>query len=76
VSGEQVTVASFNTRGVPVTGSYLARRYAVIGAEFDAGDADVVCFQEVLSYWHLPTGGSVSRLRLRVSPGWPGAGRG
>jgi Endonuclease/Exonuclease/phosphatase family len=53
VSGEQVTIASFNTRGVPVTGSYLARRYAAIGAEFDAGDVDVACFQEVLSYWHL-----------------------
>jgi sphingomyelin phosphodiesterase 2 len=53
VSGEQVTVASFNTRGVPVLGSGLAGRYAVIGAELDAGDADVACFQEVLSYWHL-----------------------
>jgi sphingomyelin phosphodiesterase 2 len=53
VFGEQVTIASFNTRGVPVTGSYLVRRYAVIGAEFDAGDVDVACCQEVLSYWHL-----------------------
>src|SRR5439155_1727950 len=24
-----------------------------IGAGFDAGDADVVCYQEVLTYWHL-----------------------
>jgi endonuclease/exonuclease/phosphatase family metal-dependent hydrolase len=53
VFGEQVSVASFNTRGVPVLGSGLARRYAVIGAAFEAGDADVACFQEVLSYWHM-----------------------
>jgi endonuclease/exonuclease/phosphatase family metal-dependent hydrolase len=53
VFGEQVTVASFNTRGVPVMGSRLAERYAVIGAELDAGDADVACLQEVFSYWHL-----------------------
>jgi len=53
VFGEQLTVASLNTRGVPLTGSRLARRYAVIGAGFDAGDADVVCCQEVFTYWHL-----------------------
>jgi sphingomyelin phosphodiesterase 2 len=46
-------VASLNTRGVPVVGTQLAARYAVIGAELDAGDADVVCFQEVLTWWHL-----------------------
>jgi endonuclease/exonuclease/phosphatase family metal-dependent hydrolase len=53
VSGELLTVASLNTRGIPLTGSQLAERYAVIGAGFDAGDADVVCCQEVLTYWHL-----------------------
>jgi len=53
VSGEQLTVATLNTRGIPVTGSRLADRYAVIGAGFDAGDVDVACFQEVLTYWHL-----------------------
>ena len=42
VSGELLTIASFNTRGIPLTGSQLAERYAVIGAGFDAGDADVV----------------------------------
>ncbi len=36
-----------------MTGSRLARRYAVIGAGSDAGDADVICFQEVFTYWHL-----------------------
>jgi hypothetical protein len=53
VSGELLTIASLNTRGIPLTGSRLAARYAVIGAGFDAGDADVVCCQEVFTYWHL-----------------------
>jgi hypothetical protein len=53
VSGELVTVASLNTRGIPLTGAQLAGRYAAIGAGFDAGDADVVCCQEVFTYWHL-----------------------
>src|SRR5262245_39898469 len=38
--GPVVRLASLNTRGVPVTGSRLARRYAAIGAAFEAGDAD------------------------------------
>ena len=53
MSGELLTIASLNTRGIPLTGSQLAERYAVIGAGFDAGDADVVCCQEVFTYWHL-----------------------
>jgi sphingomyelin phosphodiesterase 2 len=48
-----MTVMSLNTRGVPIVGTHLARRYAVIGAELDAGDADVACFQEVFTWWHL-----------------------
>lgn len=51
--GERLTLVSLNTRGVPVVGSRLAGRYAVIGAELDAGDADVACLQEVFSWWHL-----------------------
>jgi endonuclease/exonuclease/phosphatase family metal-dependent hydrolase len=53
VSGEVLTIASLNTRGIPLTGSQLAARYAAIGAGFEAGDADVVCCQEVFTYWHL-----------------------
>src|SRR6201989_1429706 len=53
VSGALLTIASLNTRGIPLTGSQLAERYAAIGAGFDAGDADVICCQEVLTYWHL-----------------------
>ena len=51
--GEQLTVASLNTRGIPLTGSRLASRYEAIGTAFEAGDADVVCCQEVFTYWHL-----------------------
>jgi endonuclease/exonuclease/phosphatase family metal-dependent hydrolase len=48
-----LVVASLNTRGVPVVRSRLAERYAAIAAGFEASDADVVCLQEVFSYWHL-----------------------
>jgi Endonuclease/Exonuclease/phosphatase family len=36
-----------------MVGSRLAGRYAVIAAVLDTGDADVACFQEVLTWWHL-----------------------
>jgi len=49
----RLSVASFNTWGIHILGSDLAARYTAIGAEFEAGRADAVCFQEVLSYWHL-----------------------
>jgi len=49
----RLSVLSLNTRGVPLVGSRLARRYAKIGATVDAGNADIACFQEVFSWWHL-----------------------
>jgi sphingomyelin phosphodiesterase 2 len=49
----RVIVVSLNTRGIPPVGSRLAERYGVIGAALDAGDADVACFQEVFTWWHL-----------------------
>jgi hypothetical protein len=57
----RLSVASLNTRGIAIRGSRLASRYAVIGTEFEAGRADVACFQEVFTYWHL-------RLRARRMP--------
>ena len=48
-----VTVASLNIRGVPLTGSRLAARCHAIGTFFEASDVDVVCLQEVHSYAHL-----------------------
>jgi sphingomyelin phosphodiesterase 2 len=65
VSGELLTIASLNTRGIPLTGSQLAERYAVIGTGFDAGNADVICCQEVLTYWHLRL--LVPRARRRIA---------
>ena len=71
MSGELLTIASLNTRGIPLTGSQLAERYAVIGAGFDTGDANVVCCQEVLTYWHLRL--LVRRMRsFRQVSYWPG----
>ncbi|MET7276841.1 endonuclease/exonuclease/phosphatase family protein [Kribbella sp. NPDC005582] len=49
----QLTVASLNTRGMPLRGSRLAERYAAIGAVFEASAVDLVNFQEVLTYYHL-----------------------
>ncbi len=49
----RVSVASLNTQGVPILSSRLTRRYAAIAAELEAGRADVACFQEVATYWHL-----------------------
>jgi sphingomyelin phosphodiesterase 2 len=64
VPGSELVVVSLNTRGVPAIGSGLPARYAVIGAGLERGDADVVCVQEVMSWWHL-------RLLARRMPGFP-----
>lgn len=78
VSAEELTVASLNTQGVPVRGSRLASRYEVIGRELEARDADVVCFQEVFTYWHLRLLArrmtSFRHVGYRPSPTGPGGG--
>ena len=51
--GDRLTVASLNTRGIPIVGSQLASRYGAIAAAFEGGAVDVVNFQEVLTYYHL-----------------------
>lgn len=48
-----VTVASLNIRGIPLSGSRLAARCQAIGTFFEASDIDVACFQEILTYAHL-----------------------
>lgn len=50
---DRLTVATLNTRGVPITGSRLADRYAAIADSFEASDVDAANFQEVLTYYHL-----------------------
>ena len=57
----QVTVASVNTLGLPLRASDLPARYGAIAGFFEASDIDVVCFQEVLTRWHL----------RRLRPGMP-----
>ncbi|ACY95963.1 endonuclease/exonuclease/phosphatase family protein [Thermomonospora curvata] len=52
-AGRGVTVASFNTRGLPLFGSNLAERYRAIAAFFESSDIDVVNFQEVFTHRHL-----------------------
>jgi sphingomyelin phosphodiesterase 2 len=49
----RLRVASLNTRGIPLVGSDLTRRYRAIAAAFEASAVDVVCLQEVLTYYHL-----------------------
>jgi len=74
----RVAIVSLNTRGVPVVGSRLADRYAVIGAALETGDADVACFQEVLTWWHLRLLArrmrSFRHVSLRPSPAGPAGG--
>jgi endonuclease/exonuclease/phosphatase (EEP) superfamily protein YafD len=73
-----VNLVSLNTRGVPLFGSRLAARYAAIGTALDGGDAEVVCVQEVLTWWHLRL--LVRRMRsfrhvsMRPSPTGPAGG--
>lgn len=71
-------MVSLNTRGVPLFGSGLAERYAAIGTALDCGDAEVVCFQEVLTWWHLRLLArrmrSFRHVSLRPSPAGPAGG--
>jgi Endonuclease/Exonuclease/phosphatase family len=78
MSSRGMTLVSLNTRGVPPIGSRLAQRYAAIGTALDAGDAQVACFQEVLTWWHLRLLArrmrSFRHVSLRPSPAGPAGG--
>ena len=52
-SSDQVTVATLNTLGIHIVKSRLPTRYKLIAAAFEAGNADIVCVQEIATYWHL-----------------------
>lgn len=74
-SGDRVTVATLNTLGIHVVKSRLPTRYKLIAAAFEAGDADVVCVQEIATYWHLrllarrmPSFTHVGYQRARLGP--------
>ncbi len=74
----RLVIVSLNTRGIPVIGSRLADRYAVIGTALETGDAEVVCFQEVFTWWHLRLLArrmcSFRHMSLRPSPVGPAGG--
>jgi sphingomyelin phosphodiesterase 2 len=74
-SGDRVTVATLNTLGIHIVKSRLPTRYKLIAAAFEAGDADVVCVQEIATYWHLrllarrmPSFTHVGYQRARLGP--------
>jgi endonuclease/exonuclease/phosphatase family metal-dependent hydrolase len=50
---DQLTLASLNTLGLPLRAKDLPARYRAIAEFFETSDIDVVCFQEVLTRWHL-----------------------
>ena len=50
---DQLTIATLNTLGLPLRGKDLPARYRAIAEFCEASDLDVVCFQEVLTRWHL-----------------------
>jgi endonuclease/exonuclease/phosphatase family metal-dependent hydrolase len=50
---DRLTLASLNTRGIPLGGSRLGERYTAIARSFEGSNVDVVNFQEVLTYYHL-----------------------
>ncbi|WP_432890613.1 endonuclease/exonuclease/phosphatase family protein [Kribbella sp. CA-245084] len=60
----QLTVATLNTRGLPLKGTRVAGRFAAIAAELDSSKIDLVCLQELFDYYHL-------RLLRKGMPSFP-----
>jgi endonuclease/exonuclease/phosphatase (EEP) superfamily protein YafD len=52
-SSDPLTVATLNTLGIRIVQSRLPSRYKLIAEGLEKGDADVVCVQEIATYWHL-----------------------
>lgn len=52
-SSDRVTLATLNTLGIHVVKSRLPSRYKLIAEGLEKGNADVVCLQEIATYWHL-----------------------
>jgi endonuclease/exonuclease/phosphatase family metal-dependent hydrolase len=52
-SSDRVTLSTLNTLGIHVVKSRLPSRYKLIAAGLEKGNADVVCLQEIATFWHL-----------------------
>jgi len=63
-SGDGVRVATLNTLGIRIVKSRLPSRYKLIAEGLEKGGVDVVCVQEVATYWHL-------RMLARRMPSFP-----
>ncbi|MBL7489635.1 endonuclease/exonuclease/phosphatase family protein [Frankia sp. AgB1.9] len=48
-----LSLATLNTRGVPLTGTRRTERFAAIGVELESSAVEVVGLQEVYTYHHL-----------------------
>ncbi|GAB2662996.1 hypothetical protein GCM10009743_44180 [Kribbella swartbergensis] len=74
----RLTVATFNTRGLPLRGTRIAERFDAIADELDSGGIDLVCLQEVFAYRplaHLRRGmPSFSHVAYRPSVAGPASG--
>lgn len=73
-----LTLASLNTRGIPLLDSHLAQRYRVVADFFEASSVDIVCFQEAFTYHHLGllADGMASLRYVSYRPSLLGPGRG
>jgi endonuclease/exonuclease/phosphatase family metal-dependent hydrolase len=49
----RLSLLSFNTLGTPVFAPYITRRYRKIAQLVTEGDYDIVCLQEVFTYYHF-----------------------
>lgn len=51
--GKNLSILTFNTLGVPFFARDITKRYEKIASQINAADYDVVCLQELFTYYHL-----------------------
>lgn len=68
----RLTVATLNTRGLPLKGTRIAERFAAIAAEIDASDIDLVCLQRCspTATWHTSGNGCQPSARSPTGRRW------
>jgi endonuclease/exonuclease/phosphatase family metal-dependent hydrolase len=50
---KKISLLSFNTLGTPFFAPYITRRYRKIAQHIADGDFDIVCLQEIFTYYHF-----------------------